>query len=126
MFCRQCGESINENQAVCIKCGTNVGEGNRFCANCGNEVPAEASVCLNCGCAITKKASGDLGDKKTTAGILALLLGGFGIHNFYLGESKKGILKILIAWTGISGILALIDAVKIFTDKYEVNPDKWI
>lgn len=73
-----------------------------------------------------KSSSRNLGDKKITAGILGLFLGGFGVHNFYLGETKKGILKILIAWTGISGILALIDIIKIFTDKYEVNPDKWI
>ena len=28
---------------------------------------------------------------KTTAGLLALFLGGFGVHQFYLGESKIGI-----------------------------------
>lgn len=126
MFCKQCGEPINENQAVCIKCGTKVGDGNRYCANCGNEVSPDAAVCLNCGFAIAKQPSGDLGDKKITAGILALLLGGFGVHNFYLGETKKGILKILLAWTGVSAIIALIDAIKIFSNKYEVNPDGWI
>ena len=126
MFCKQCGEPINENQAVCIKCGTKVGDGNRYCANCGNEVSPDAAVCLNCGFAIAKQPSGDLEDKKITAGILALLLGGFGVHNFYLGETKKGILKILIAWTGVSAIIALIDAIKIFSNKYEVNHDKWI
>lgn len=126
MFCKQCGEPINPNQAVCIKCGTKVGDGFSFCANCGNPVPPGAAVCLNCGFAIANYQAGDLGDKKITAGILGLFLGGFGVHNFYLGETKKGILKILIAWTGISGILALIDIIKIFTDKYEVNPDKWI
>lgn len=81
---------------------------------------------MNCGFAIANHQAGDLGDKKIIAGILGLFLGGFGVHNFYLGETKKGILKILIARTGISGILALIDIIKIFTDKYEVNPDKWI
>ena len=116
MFCKQCGEPINPNQAVCIKCGTKVGDGFNFCANCGGAVPPGAAVCLNCGFAIANHQAGDLG----------LFLGGFGVHNFYLGETKKGILKILIAWTGISGILALIDIIKIFTDKYEVNPDKWI
>ena len=126
MFCKQCGEEMNENQAVCIKCGTKVGEGNKYCANCGKEVSPDTAVCLSCGVAIKNTADKELGDKKTVAGILALLLGGFGIHNFYLGETKKGIFKLLLCWTGIPAILALIDAIKIFTGSYEINPEKLI
>ena len=126
MFCKNCGKEMNDNQAICLECGVKTGDGNAFCANCGKEVSAQAEVCLNCGVAIKKAASGDLGDKKLTAGLLALFLGGIGIHNFYLGETKKGIIKIVLSFCfGIGGILALIDAIKIFVDKYEVNPDKF-
>ncbi len=126
MFCKQCGEEMNENQAVCIKCGTKVGEGNKYCANCGKEVSSDAAVCLSCGVAIKNTSDKDIGDKKIVAGILALLLGGVGIHNFYLGETKKGIFKLLLFWTGIPAILALIDAIKIFTGSYEIDPEKLI
>ena len=49
MYCRQCGERINENQAVCLKCGVYVGKGDTYCANCGKEVIAKADVCISCG-----------------------------------------------------------------------------
>lgn len=36
---------------------------------------------------------------RITAGVLALLLGTFGIHNFYLGDTKKGIIHLVLAFT---------------------------
>lgn len=126
MFCKQCGEVVNENQAVCVKCGVNVGEGNRFCANCGQPVNENAEVCLACGFSIKNDGKKIGADNKMLLGIIALLVGGLGIHNFMMGETKKGILKILLCWTGISSIIALVDAVKIFTDKYEINKEKFI
>jgi TM2 domain-containing membrane protein YozV len=52
---------------------------------------------------------------KTTAAILAALLGGLGVHNFYLGKTTKGILYLVFFWTGIPAILALIDFIVILT-----------
>jgi TM2 domain-containing membrane protein YozV len=52
---------------------------------------------------------------KTTAAILAALLGGLGVHNFYLGKTTKGILYLVFCWTGIPAILALIDFIVILT-----------
>ena len=56
MFCKNCGEAMNDNQAICLKCGVKTGEGNAYCANCGEAVDANASVCLKCGVAIKKAA----------------------------------------------------------------------
>lgn len=124
MYCKQCGENVNPNQAICIKCGTKVGDGNNYCSNCGKSIDSSASVCLNCGFAV--KSKDDLnGQNRMVLAVVALLIGGFGIHNFMMGESKKGIVKILLCWTGISSIIALIDAIKLFTDKYEVDTDKY-
>ena len=58
------------------------------------------------------------GKVRMTAALLALLLGGFGIHKFYLGESGAGIVRliltiIIITWP-VSAVLALIDAIKLF------------
>src|SRR5690554_3028666 len=36
---------------------------------------------------------------KTTAGLLAIFLGAFGIHKFYLGRTGMGILYLLFCWT---------------------------
>lgn len=41
--------------------------------------------------------------------VLALLLGGIGIHKFYAGYSGAGVMYLLFCWTGIPLILSLID-----------------
>ncbi len=126
MFCKNCGQQMNDNQAICLNCGVKATEGVNFCANCGNPVAPGAEVCLTCGVAI-KKPGGDLGGKdKVTIALICFFLGGLGIHNFVMGETKKGVLKILTSCIGLGGILALIDFVKILLDKYEVDPDKFI
>ena len=48
---------------------------------------------------------------KTITAILALLLGALGIHRFYLGQIGYGIIYLLLSFTGISAILAIIDFV---------------
>ena len=56
---------------------------------------------------------------RTVAGVLALLLGSFGIQKFYLGRYKTGILYCLFFWTGIPGILSTIEGVHILADDSE-------
>ncbi|WP_041839527.1 MULTISPECIES: TM2 domain-containing protein [Acidobacterium] len=41
--------------------------------------------------------------------LLALFLGTFGAHRFYLGETTAGILYILFCWTGIPTLLGIIE-----------------
>ena len=126
MYCKNCGEVINENQAICLKCGVKKGEGTTFCENCGQPVAQGSEVCLNCGVAV-KKAGNLNGQDKIVMALVCFFLGGFGIHNFMMGETKKGIFKIVLTCcTGLGGIFALIDFIKILMDKYEVNPDKLV
>ncbi len=125
MFCKNCGQPINENQAICLNCGVKTGDGSTFCANCGNPVQPGAEVCMSCGFAVKKAGSDLAGKDKLTMILICLFLGGFGIHNFMMGETKKGIVKIVATFLcGLGGILALIDLIKIATDKYEVDPEK--
>ena len=117
---------MNDNQAICLKCGVAAGKGNSFCANCGGTVNENAEVCLSCGCKIVneeEKAKDSLnGQDKMTMALVCFFLGGLGIHNFMMGEKKRGIIKIVLSLLcGIGGILALIDFIKILTDKYEVQ-----
>jgi hypothetical protein len=116
---------MNDNQAICLKCGVKTGVGNAFCQNCGQAVAPEAEVCLNCGVA-TKTKSGDLaGQDKITIALVCFFLGGLGIHNFMMGENKKGVAKIVLSFClGLGGLLALIEFFKILLDKYEVDPEK--
>ena len=132
MYCTHCGKQINDNQAICLNCGCKPEGGNKFCYNCGAEVKEGAEFCLSCGVALKKeeKASVDKskvgGQDKTLMAILAFLLGGLGVHNFMMGENKKGITRILLSLCcGIGWIIALVDMYKILTDAYEVNTEKY-
>ena len=51
---------------------------------------------------------------KTVAGLLALFLGSFGIHKFYLGRTGWGIAYLLFCWTFIPGVIALIEGLIYF------------
>lgn len=127
MFCKNCGEAMNDNQAICIKCGVKVGTGNAFCANCGNALPENADVCMNCGVAVQKERDYLNGQDKIVMILVCLFLGGLGIHNFMMGETKKGIFRIIMSLCcGIGAIFALIDLIKIATGSYVVDPNKLV
>lgn len=49
---------------------------------------------------------------KWVAVLLAFFLGGLGIHRFYVGDTKWGIILLLTCWTGIPAIVGLIDAIR--------------
>ena len=50
------------------------------------------------------------GKSRPLAVFLALVLGGLGIHRFYLGQLAWGALFLVFSWTGIPGILAWFEA----------------
>lgn len=121
MYCRNCGASMDPNAVVCVKCGVGVNNGTRYCQNCGVETNPVAEVCVKCGSKLAKAVSGEQ-KSKLVAGLLALFLGGFGIHNFYLGYTGKGIAQLCLSFCFyIGGIWAFIDAIMIFTG--HINTD---
>lgn len=49
---------------------------------------------------------------KVTAGVLALLLGGIGIHKFYTGAWGWGIIYIVFCWTYVPALIALVEGIR--------------
>ena len=128
MYCKNCGEQMNDNQAICLKCGVKVEDGTKYCANCGAELNEGAEVCTACGVAVKKAEDKSKlgGQDKLVMGLIAIFIGGLGIHNFMMGETKKGILKIVLSVAcGIGAILGLIDGIRILMDKYTVDATKF-
>jgi len=41
--------------------------------------------------------------------LLALFLGTFGIHKFYMGETGWGVLYLLFSWTGLPALIGFIE-----------------
>lgn len=48
---------------------------------------------------------------RTTTIVLALLLGGLGIHRFYLGKPLVGLIYLLFCWTFIPMVIGWVDAI---------------
>lgn len=136
MYCKTCGKEISEVQAICLGCGCEKGTGTKYCANCGAVLNVNAAVCLTCGLPadfmakkskVLSNADWCPDDKNALAAILlCFFLGTLGIHNFYLGEAKKGIFKIVMSLFVIGGILALIDFIKMLAGYYKIDADKLI
>ena len=103
-----------------------------FCKNCGQEIADNAVVCVNCGVAVKEFPAANA-KNKIIAGILALFLGNLGIHNFYLGYTKKALIQLLVSlllsWTIIAPIIifvwVVVEAIQIFMgniDDADGNP----
>lgn len=58
-----------------------------------------------------------------TAGLLAIFLGTFGIHDFYLGYTKKGVIHLILAFTAFltmaSTVWAIYDGIMLFMGKID-------
>lgn len=52
---------------------------------------------------------------KTTAGILGVLVGGLGVHKFYLGRTGWGIAYLLFCWTLLPTLAGFIEGILYLT-----------
>ncbi len=51
-------------------------------------------------------------EKKVVAGVLGILLGGLGIHKFYLGYTKEGVIQIVLSLVcGLGALIGLIEGI---------------
>ena len=73
-------------------------------------------------------------NKKVVAGILGILLGGFGAHKFYLGYTQTGIIQLVVSIVtcGMGGIIGLVEGIiyltksdEEFYETYQVGEKKW-
>ncbi len=62
---------------------------------------------------------------KMAAGLLGIFLGGWGIHNFYLGFTKKAIIQIIVSLCtcGIGGIWGFIEGIMILCGSINTDAD---
>jgi hypothetical protein len=75
MFCKNCGNPVNQNAVACLSCGWDPRKANKHCNNCGVEINAEQIICIKCGASLKNQSSSDEG--KSIAIIAYLTLIGF-------------------------------------------------
>lgn len=100
----------------------------KFCSNCGNKVEEGQAVCLHCGFSLKNNTSTDSNAKsRIIAGLLGIFLGYLGIHNFYLGNKDKAMAQLLITVLScftlsvISGIWGLVEGILILCGNINVD-----
>lgn len=102
----------------------------KYCSECGAVIKAKAEICPKCGVRQLPPpgiyiSTAPNGRSKLVAALLALFLGGFGVHKFYLGRAGWGVVYLLFCWTFIpavvgfiEGILLLVMSEREFNGKY--------
>lgn len=146
-FCFSCGAVLHHSANACPKCGAAQPVQNDaavsswrphlpttgaqspagalppnhvYCRGCGGAIHETASTCPKCGAQQRVSGSGVVGRKdRVTAAVLAILLGSFGAHRFYLGHIGLGFLYLLFFWTWIPGIVGLIEGIIYLTNSDE-------
>ena len=77
---------------------------------------------------------GDIANRKLIAGLLGILLGGLGVHKFYLGMTTAGVIQLVIGVVtcGVGSLIGLIEGIiyltKSDTDFYQtyvVEKKQW-
>ena len=104
----------------CTQCGCKIDEGAVFCTNCGHKVEQQHAESFSADFRSSYNNIMAKPKSRVIAGILAILLGSMGIHEFYLGYTKKGITHLLmfvffLGW--VSQIWAIYEALMILTGK---------
>lgn len=92
----------------------------KFCFACGQSIDSRAEICPKCG--VRQPGNGNgfgtstaSGKNRVTAALFALLLGGLGVHKFYLGKPIQGILYLIFCWTFIPAIIGVVEGILLLT-----------
>lgn len=151
MFCKNCSKELLENETVCSQCNAPKGEGHNYCSNCGTYTPPNQAFCTRCGEACQTQQTTPVNPmpvysqppvmqppvaqerkSRLAVGLLALVFGSIGIHNFYLGNKSRAYAQLILTLVsfftcGITAIVsmvwAFVEAIQIFSGT--INHDAW-
>lgn len=156
--CSECGAQISDKAPTCPRCGSPV-EKHVVCEDCGMSFVEKDGACPQCGCPIAPPSvnsaqktqmmcpdastnsspgvfdNGPSGKSRGVAALLALFLGGFGVHMFYVGKTGAGVLFLLCTLIGwmilfippfLVGVVSLIQAIMLFTMSSDDFESKYI
>lgn len=102
----------------------------KYCRECAALINAKAEICPKCGVRQVAHypSSGVIvgsGKSRVAAIVIALFLGGFGGHKFYLGQVGFGLLYLLFFWTLIPCVVATVELIIYLTMSDEAFAHKY-
>ncbi|MBU0766948.1 TM2 domain-containing protein [Patescibacteria group bacterium] len=71
---------------------SSLGAHEKYCSGCAAKIHIEALACPKCGYTSNKSSSQQ--KNRIIAALLALFLGGIGIHKFYMGRTNEGVIYL--------------------------------
>lgn len=87
------------------------GYASKYCVGCARKLHVTARACPGCGAPQGRMVGSKEPKSRTITVILALLLGGIGGHQFYLGRPGLGFIYLLFCWSFIPAIVAFVEAI---------------
>ena len=113
MHCTFCGQGVTADAVACLHCGAAPKSHKNHCFHCGKRLEGHQVVCTGCGGFVAQPVPLSYEKDRQIAGVLALFLGSFGAHKFYLDYSNEGVITLVCVWLGIilCGIPTLIMSV---------------
>ena len=114
---------------ICPNCGASSDPAAKFCANCGNAQTPQSQQAYSppTNSSYQQQPVNYALKSKIAAGLFGILLGAFGVHNFYLGYTNKAIAQLLITLLscGVLGVVSmiwgLIEGILILTNSITVD-----
>jgi len=149
--CPDCSREVSDKADACPSCGypiaKNIGSilnpSTVDCLECKKSFPFNDEVCPHCGLFNSQKYKAAHVEEPSTpftqhttvivknpksrsaAILLAMLLGGLGVHKFYLNKPGAGVLYLLFCWTFIPAVIGFLEGLtylsmsdKSFESKY--------
>jgi len=118
----------------CSNCGSKIEDSEKFCARCGKKVGNVEDNVYTYSDNNSQSTINTSGQKsKLIAGLLGIFLGSLGIHNFYLGNTNRGLTQLLVSLIGgifTCGVAAiameiwgLVEGIQILTGTINTDSD---
>jgi len=111
-------------------------EGAKKASDKASELADDAKETMNEFAGSAKEAFGGVNgeNKKLVAGLLGIFLGSFGVHKFFLGYNKEGIIQLIasVVTCGVVGIVGFIEGIiyltksdEEFYNTYQIGKKPW-
>ncbi len=111
--------TLGPNKKHCYACASILDVRAELCPRCGVRqpyvpgmlAPVDSLALVRQGTNVPARTS----KNRVTAGVFALMLGGLGIHKFYLGQVAAGIVYLVFCWTFIPALISMVEGIVFLT-----------